>query len=184
MKRIFIAVRTNHEGSLMRMISSLRTLLGNENIKWVDPAGIHITLAFLGDTAEERIKILDRMLRARCAGFGDFDFILSGAGVFGGRSDPRVLWVGISQAERLHSLYDVISEGLRESGFEIEDRNFRPHLTLGRIKSVSDPERLRAVVKKYEGREFQKVRVKEIVLFESILKKTGPLYIPIGIYPL
>lgn len=184
MKRIFIAVRTDPEGDLMRMISSVRALLGNENIKWVDPAGIHITLAFLGDTAQERINILDRMLRERCAGFGDFDFVLSGAGVFGSRSDPRVVWVGVSRDERLHCLYDVIFEGLRESGYEVEDRQFRPHLTLGRVKSVSDPERLRSVIRKYEGHEFQKVMVREVILFESILQKTGPLYIPIGKYPL
>jgi len=184
MKRIFIAVRTNPEGDLRRMIASLMAILGNDRIRWVVPAFTHITLAFLGDTTEERIRILDSMLRERCAGFGDFDFVLSGAGVFGSRTDPRVLWIGISQAERLHSLHDVVSEGLRESGFEIEDRKFRPHLTIGRINSVSDPERLRSVIGKYDRTEFQKVRVKEIVLFESILQKTGPLYIQLGNYSL
>ena len=184
MKRIFIAVSTEPGGDLTRMMSSARALLGNENIKWVDPAGIHITLAFLGDTSADRIRILDGMLRERCAGFGDFDFVLSGTGVFGSKSDPRVIWIGVSQAERLHALYELVSVGLRETGFANEDRKFRPHLTIGRIKSVSDPERLRSVLRRYDGHEFQKVIVKELILFESILQKTGPLYIPIGKYPL
>jgi 2'-5' RNA ligase len=95
-----------------------------------------------------------------------------------------VIWIGVSQAERLHALYELVSGGLRETGFDIEDRKFRPHLTIGRIKSVSDPERLRSVLRRYDGHEFQKVIVKELILFESILQKTGPLYIPIGKYPL
>ena len=55
MKRIFIAVKVNPEGELLRMFSSLKAILGAENIKWVDPANIHLTLAFLGDTDEKRI---------------------------------------------------------------------------------------------------------------------------------
>lgn len=184
MRRIFIAVKTEPDGDLIRMISSVRAMLGTASIKWVDLSGIHITLAFLGNTSEEKLKDLDRMLREKCAGFGEFDFVLSGAGVFKSFSDPRVLWVGISQAERLSSLYDIIAEGLGGIGFEIEDRKFRPHLTIGRVKSVSDPAKLRSAIEKYKGVEFQTVRVKEVILYESILQKTGPLYIPLGKYSL
>ncbi len=184
MKRIFIAVKTEPDGDLIRMISSVRALLGTACIKWVDLSGIHITLAFLGDTSDEGIKVLDRMLREKCTGFGEFDFILSGAGVFKSYTDPRVLWVGISQADRLSSLYEIIAEGLGGTGFEIEERKFRPHLTIGRVKSVSDPARLRSAIEKYKGVEFQTVRVKEVILFESLLQKTGPLYIPLGKYPI
>lgn len=183
MRRIFIAVKTEPGGDLLRMISSVRTMLGTEKIKWVDLSGVHITLAFLGDTSEERIKVLDRMLREKCAGFGEFDFVLSGAGVFKSFTDPRVLWVGISQAEKLSFLYEIITEGLEGLGFEIENRKFRPHLTIGRVKSVSDPAGLRSAIEKYKGVEFQTVGVKEVILFESILQKTGPLYIPLGKYP-
>ena len=184
MRRIFIAVKTEPESDLVRMISSVRAMLGTEYIKWVDLSGIHITLAFLGDTSDERIKVLDSMLREKCTGFGEFDFVLSGAGVFKSFTDPRVIWVGISQAERLSSLYDIIAKGLGAAGFETEERKFRPHLTIGRVKSVSDPSRLRSAIEKYKSIDFQTVRVKEVILFESILQKTGPLYIPLGRYPL
>lgn len=184
MRRVFIAVRTDPADDLMKMLSSIKDHTINDRIKWVDPSGFHITLVFLGEIPGARIRMLDRMLREKCTGFGNFDFVLSGAGVFGSRSDPKVLWVGISQAERLYSLYEIISERLMESRFEIEDRKFRPHLTIGRVKSVSDPEGLRSLMNKYDGREFQKVSVKEIILFESILQKAGPLYTPLAVYPL
>jgi 2'-5' RNA ligase len=66
MKRLFIAVKIVPEGDLLRMISSVKASLGDESIKWVDPGNIHITLAFLGDTEEKKIKTLTRILDVAC----------------------------------------------------------------------------------------------------------------------
>lgn len=184
MKRIFIAVKVEPGAELLRMISSVKALLGAENIKWVDPVNIHLTLAFLGDTEEKRIRVLSSMLKDKCSGFGEFDFNLTGTGVFKNFWDPRVIWVGIQSQEKLSSLYDRIANGLKETGFEIEERQFKPHLTLGRVKSVRDTETLRTVLEKYKDVEFQKVEVKEIILFESILLQTGPIYKSLGIFAL
>lgn len=169
---------------LLRMISSVKALLGAENIKWVDPVNIHITLAFLGDTEEKRIKTLANMLKESCSGFQGFDFLLAGTGVFKNYRDPRVIWVGIKSQEKLSQLYDKIVKGLNKAGFGIEERQFRPHLTLGRIKSVKDTENLKKVLEKYRDIEFQKVEVKEVILFESILMQTGPIYKPLAKYQL
>ena len=184
MKRAFIAVKVEPGGELLRMISSFKALLGAENIKWVDPANIHITLAFLGDTEEKRIKNLGKMLKESCSGFREFDFLLAGTGVFKNYWDPRVIWVGIKSQEKLSRLYDKIVNGLNETGFGIEERQFRPHLTLGRVKSVKDTENLKTVLEKYSDTEFQKVEVKEVILFESILLQTGPIYKSLGRYSL
>jgi 2'-5' RNA ligase len=184
MKRAFIAVKVEPGGELLRMISSFKALLGAENIKWVDPANIHLTLAFLGDTEEKRIKSITSMLKERCTGFNEFDFILAGTGIFKNYWGPRVIWVGIRSSEKLIMLNNIITDGLRENGFEIEDRQFRPHLTLGRVKSVKDTENLKKVLEKYRDTEFQKVEVKEVILFESILMQTGPIYKPLGSYSL
>jgi RNA 2',3'-cyclic 3'-phosphodiesterase len=180
MKRVFIAVKVEPGGELLRMISSLKALLGAENIKWVDTANIHLTLVFLGDTEEKRIKILVSMLRERCTGFNEFEFILAGTGVFKNFRDPRVIWAGIQKSEKLLMLNNIITDGLKENDFEIEDRQFSPHLTLGRIKSVKDTENLKTVLERYMDTEFQKIEVKEVILFESILMQTGPLYKPLG----
>lgn len=184
MKRTFIALKVNPEGDLLRMISSIKSLLADENIKWVDPANIHLTLAFLGDTEEKRISILSGMLKERCTGFGEFGFTLAGAGVFKNFWDPRVIWVGIRSSEKLIMLYNVIAEGLKEEGFGIEERQFRPHLTLGRVKSYKDTENLKSVLEKYRDQQFQVVHVNEVILFESILMQTGPLYKALGYFTL
>jgi 2'-5' RNA ligase len=184
MKRAFIAVKVEPGGELLRMISSFKALLGAENIKWVDPANIHLTLAFLGDTEEKRIKSIARMLKEKCTGFNEFDFVLAGIGIFKNYRDPRVIWVGIQSSEKLAILNNIISEGLKSNGFRIEERQFRPHLTLGRVKSCKDTENLKSVLEKYRDTEFQKVEVKEVILYESILLQTGPIYKSLGIFSL
>ena len=184
MKRLFIALKAEPEGDLLRMFSSLKVLLGKESIKWVDPSNLHLTIAFLGDTEEKRIDFLKGMLAERCSGFGVFDFTLAGTGVFKNFRDPRVIWMGIRSAERLTTLYNIINEGLKNIGFKFEERQFRPHLTLGRIKSCRDTENLKSVLEKYRDQEFQTFHVNEVILFESILTQTGPIYNQLAKYHL
>ncbi len=184
MKRIFIAIKVNPEGELLRMFSSLKAALGAEKIKWVDPASIHLTLAFLGDMEEKRIRVLSSMLKEKCSGFGEFDFNLTGTGVFKNFRDPRVIWIGIQSSEKLSMLNNVITEGLKLNAFEVEERQFKPHLTIGRVKSVSDAENLKTVLERYMDNQYQIVHVNEVILFESILMQTGPIYKSLGKYPL
>ena len=182
MKRIFIAIKVNPEVELLRMFSSLKAILAEENIRWVDPVNLHLTLEFLGDTDEKKIAVLKSMLSNTCSGFGGFDFNLTGTGVFKNFRDPRVLWVGIQSAERLIQLNKNIAEGLKLNGFEIEEREFKPHLTLGRVKSLKETENLKILLESYRDVQFQIVQVSEVILYESILMQNGPIYKPLGIY--
>jgi len=184
MKRILIAVKVEAGAGLLRMISTFKALLANESIKWVDPVNVHITLAFLGDTEEKKIKTIAGTLEEICSGFAQFDFMLAGSGVFKNYRDPRVIWVGIKSPEKLYALEKKITEGLKSTGLFNEERQFRPHLTLGRVKSVMDTENLKNVLERYRDVEFQKVDAREVILYESILMQTGPLYKPLGKYML
>ena len=162
------------------MISTFRALLGNESIKWVDPGNIHLTLSFLGDTEEKKIKIISAVLKGKCAGFGEYDFVLKGTGVFKNYRDPRIIWVGIRSSEKLIKLNDIIMNGLIDAEFKTEDRPFKPHLTLGRIKSIKDINNLKIVLEEFQDTEIQNVHVKEVILYESILMQTGSLYKALG----
>jgi 2'-5' RNA ligase len=184
MKRVFIAVKVDPDAGLLRMISTLKSALAKENIRWVDPVNFHLTIAFLGDTEDGKIKILAGMLKDKCSGFYKFDFMLSGAGVFKNYRDPRIIRSGIKSSEKLYALENKIAEGLKSNGFLMEERQFKPHLTLGRVKSVTDTGNLKNILDRYRDIEFQKVEVKEVILFESILTLTGPIYKPLGSYSL
>jgi len=184
MKRIFIAIKIDPGKSLLKIHSSLKSVLGGEKIKWVDPANIHLTLSFLGDTEEERIKVAAIMLKQKCSGFGEFGFRLSGAGIFRNYNDPRVIWIGIEKPEKLICLSDIIKTGLVDTGFKTGERPFKPHITLGRIKFINDPDTLRKTLEPYQNTFVQEVQVSEVILYESILEPTGAVYIPVGKFKL
>jgi len=184
MKRIFIAAKVEPGETLLQMISSFKNGLSNDNVKWTKPDNIHITLLFLGDTEEEKIKVISIMLKERCEGTGKFELIIKGSGVFKNLNDPRVLWTGIEPSFELEHLNDLIVNGLKNTGVKIEDRPFKPHLTLGRIKTLKDKNILKSLLDNYQNSEIQKVPVGEVILYESILLQTGPVYQPIGIYKL
>jgi len=184
MKRIFIAVRIEPGEELLKMISSFKTVLKNESIKWTETSNTHITLVFLGDTEEKRIKEIDVILSGICCGFGSFDIILSGAGIFRSLSDPRIIWAGINNSKELTDLNKSISGRLRETGTHLEAKPFNPHLTLGRIKRLNDTQELSRQIENYKDKKIQKIRVSEIILFESILRPEGPVYTPLGRYSL
>jgi 2'-5' RNA ligase len=184
MKRIFIAIKIDPGKTLLRIHSSLKSVLGVERINWTDPANIHLTLAFLGDTGDDLIKVACIMLRQKCTGFGDFKFNLAGAGVFKNYRDPRIIWIGIAQNENLLQLSEKITTGLKDAGFKLEDRQFKPHITIGRIKSIKNSDTLRSAIEKYRDSYIQEVHAKEVILFESILRPTGPIYKPAGRFAL
>lgn len=184
MKRIFIAVKIEEDENFIRIVSSLRSALSEEPVKWTRTGNNHITLAFLGDTEEKVIAPLDSMLKARCVGTGKFEIILKGLGVFKNLRDPHVLWTGIEHSQKLEDLNSLIVKGLKEIEIRTEDRPFSPHLTLGRIKRLNDRDLLRSLIEKYHDTEIQKQAVSEVILYESILSQSGSIYNPLGRYKL
>jgi 2'-5' RNA ligase len=180
MKRIFIAIKVDPGQNLLKIHTSLKSILGGERINWTDIANIHVTLAFLGDTEDELIKVVSILLSQKCRGFGDFRFKISGTGVFKNYRDSKVIWAGIEHNVKLILLSDHIMNGLKDVGIKIESRQFKPHITLGRIKSITNPDVLKSTLEKYKETDIQEVHVKEVILYESILKPTGPVYKVLG----
>lgn len=184
MKRVFIGIKVATDKNFRKLVSSLKDELSDDSIKWTDPDNIHITLAFLGDTPEEKIELTDRMLRERCQDSGSFEMVLRGLGVFKNLRDAKILWAGMDQSEKLNELQASVTEGLKDAGIAIDDKPFSPHLTIGRIKHLSDKDKLKVLLLKYHSTEIQKIPVSEVTLFESILRQEGPLYKALATYKL
>jgi RNA 2',3'-cyclic 3'-phosphodiesterase len=184
MKRIFIAVKLDPGETLLSMLSAFRNALRDENIKWAETGNFHITLAFLGDTEEKKVKSVSRMLKEVCEGSESFEMVIKGAGLFRSLKEPRVIWTGIEPSLKLNELFYSIKTGLKDTGINIEDRIFSPHLTLCRIKSIKDAEQLKSLISGYSSMEIQKQEVTEVTLFESLLFHSGPVYKPLGKFAL
>jgi 2'-5' RNA ligase len=184
MIRIFIALKIEPGGILLESLSFLKHELRDESINWTKPENIHITLAFLGDTHENKILPISEMLTEKCKGFEPFGLTLKGTGVFRNYKDPRIIWIGILPSDRLIKLNSEIKNGLRSIDIKTEDRPFNPHITIGRIKRTGDPQALKSIIEVHQNSLFQMVQVDEAILFESILHQTGPIYKTINCFSL
>jgi 2'-5' RNA ligase len=102
-------------------------------LRWVRPENWHITLAFLGGVQESRLPELRERLARAAARAVPMERSLAGAGHFGGRA----LWVGVrGDRDRLGRLAESLSAAARRSHIAMEDRPYRPHLTLARARDA------------------------------------------------
>ena len=184
MKRIFIAIKNESGDRLNETVSDFMNVLRAERIRWTDPGNMHVTLAFPGNTRDDAVEGIKKMLESTCTGYGHFTLVIKGAGVFRSLKDPRVIWLGIEQSDMLDSLAGKVKSGLSALGIALEDRPFNPHLTLGRIKGLSDIGFLQALLDKYAGVTIFEQKVPEVILYESILMPEGPVYKPLGAFRL
>ncbi len=176
MKRLFIAIKIKPEPNLIKVYHDVKYHCQFSKVKWVDENLFHITLKFLGDTPEDKIKVVENAMEETVADFNSFSFDIQGVGVFGSYYRPRVIWFGLQKSDRLKALGSALVKELEKKGFENDRQNFVPHLTVGRIKYIQDKKRLQQVVDQYKNTYLQSVKVDRIILYESILKREGPQY--------
>lgn len=177
LKRLFIAFHIVPSETWTQELTNIRKHLQFENIGWTNPAQMHCTLKFLGETSAARIHEIGQAMTEAFSESKIFDVQLKSLGVFGSAYKPRVLWVGLEPLEAIKDLFFLLKIQLEKLGFEYDRQNFVPHITLGRIKSVADKESLRKLVDEYKNFCFQESRIGSIVLYESILHPQGPEYV-------
>jgi 2'-5' RNA ligase len=106
-------------------------------VRWVRMDALHVTLRFLGGTAEDRIEDIGRAVDAAAWAAAPFEVEIDGAGAFPAPGRPRALWLGIvGGAERLATLAGGLEDALVETGWPREARPFRAHLTVARTDGV------------------------------------------------
>lgn len=134
------AVRAAIGETIGRLRSELRERDGL--VRWVDAGSAHLTLKFLGPTAEEAVEGVGEAMRRALAGdaAGPLALSTSHVGFFPGPRVPRVVWLGLEgEVERLSALRDAIEEQIVPLGWPTEARPFAPHLTLGRLRPQASP---------------------------------------------
>jgi RNA 2',3'-cyclic 3'-phosphodiesterase len=148
------------------------------DIRWVKPENIHLTIVFLGDLQEQDISPIEREVEKVCSGAHPFDFRLKGFGVFPDRRRPRIFWVGLDgDIERVSTFKDALCERLAPFNIKEENRQFKPHLTLGRFKNPGRADaKLEEILKGHEDFSSPAFQSKELILFKSDLKPQGPVY--------
>lgn len=184
-KRLFLALSIEPvEPTLERMLLLKKQLRGYR-IKWVEEKNLHLTLFFFGDVIEEKIPVLRALIRSIINDCNVFDFSVTAPGLFKTQQEPKVLWLGINAPSSLYNLKTKIDQIVNTLGFDKEDKKYFPHLTLGRFapKQTFLPI-LQSTLNNIEFKSDIICSANKVILFESKLTPTGPIYTPIEIYML
>jgi len=141
--------------------------------RWVPPEQYHVTLRFIGETSPDGADRLAAQLDRVQA--PPVEVVPHGLDVLPSRRRPSVLIVGFERAEALLTLYETVSEVLESEGLEPEDRSYRPHVTLARVRDVS-AEAVHRFLNRHEAGDLPSFRAEAFHLYESTLTPEGAVH--------
>lgn len=177
--RLFLAVDPGDEARFA-IVDLLRSRIKEMPGRAVPPQHWHVTLRFLGGVGEAgRDKVTYAVDGAELG--SAFSVRWGGLGAFPKASKAAVLWVGADHGgDRLVELAKDLGQAVEDAGFGPEDRPFRPHLTLSRIRP---PEDVSDVI---EGVEAMGVtsKIDAVLLYRSHLGGSGARYELLERFPL
>jgi 2'-5' RNA ligase len=164
--RLFVAVPVPDKVS-----GHLRKLQNLAGCRASFPKEFHCTLRFLGETGEQDLSSIRKQLSF--ISFSSFDVRLDKTGFFPNEKKISVVWVGMQPAAPLIALQQKVSSAL--GGIGDDEKEFSPHLTIARIKEVSDRPALMDSIRVISPEPLS-WKVDEILLVESILTSNGAEY--------
>lgn len=149
-------------------------------VRWVDPQNIHVTLKFLGDVDSDRVDEINMAIDEATQGMSPFHLELKNLGVFPNLNRVNIIWVDVTgDLNRLTYLQKQIESNMEQLGFAREDRDFTPHLTLGRVRdyaSTDDHKKIGQVLSQTSFASAQIITVNSVNLVKSQLTNTGAIY--------
>jgi 2'-5' RNA ligase len=146
------------------------------DVRWVAINSIHLTLKFLGEVEPALIQDLSEALEKASVSEGTLALRLHGLGCFPNQKNPRVIWCGIEgDTDGLARLQQKVEAVCQQFGFAPEDRPFRPHLTLGRVRGKRNLQPLLDCIKIDSERECS-FDADCYHVYKSTLKPHGAVY--------
>lgn len=181
LRRIFLALvpeglGENHE--LKHLLGKFKRTLAEQDrdVKWTLRENWHVTLLFLGDLVEEQARRAQEILTSWRPPRRGLELELQGVGAFPQTAEARVLWLGVARQQELLDLQSLLESVYLREGFEVDEREYHPHLTLARFRNpLNATELVKLGGRKFFGRYW----VKEVVLYESVLQGHYPKYLPL-----
>jgi RNA 2',3'-cyclic 3'-phosphodiesterase len=182
--RLFVAIEISEElrNAVELRIESIRGKLPAAS--WLKPEALHLTLAFLGEQAEDKVEGIAGALPGAVATHERFAVQSAGAGFFPHHRSPRVGWIALEPPEPFAGLASSVREALEFAGIRFDAKRFVPHLTVCRIRSrwrQADTEAFMQTLGDLDASPFE---VREVVLFSSELKQSGAVHTILHRFPL
>ncbi len=149
----------------------------------VPPGNLHFTVKFLGEVAAEHIEEIALQLAKVAERHARFSVSLRGAGAFPSPDFARVVWVGVEDNAAFVSLVRDVREQL--AAFRSEDHvALQIHLTVARVRPPKSKEQLAYVIRQFSAEGFGSFVAERMVLYESVLQKSGAAYRAVRTFPL
>ena len=151
-------------------------------VKWVSQENLHITLKFLGDVEKRQIPEIEEKARKTATRTEPFEINIDKLSGFPNPGFPKVIWYGSSSPpSEIFHLHENLEGRMEDLGFEAEDRDYVPHITLGRTKDDDSGkvEQLGSYLKKRDFSDSWTVTIDHLTLMKSQLKSSGPVYDPL-----
>lgn len=174
--RAFVAVEINAgvRAQLAQVLERLRAV--GARVGWVAPENIHLTLVFLGNVFRAQVAGLGEALDRAAAGCPAFEFQVGGLGYFGAPQAPRVVWAGVAEQPALEALQRAAAAAVAAAGIRLEERPFKAHLTLGRVRSRQGADALTSALCSTTNTAFGSVPVRRMLFMRSELGHQGVRY--------
>lgn len=146
-------------------------------VKWVKKENVHLTLTFLGNVLKEKLDKMIVAIDEANFSFNKFEIEIKNLGGFPNLNKPRVIWVGIDdQTQGLSKIKTSLDEIFRKFEIELENRPFKPHVTLGRVKFLRGTNPFLNQIVDKKNISFGKMIVDGVRIYKSELTSEGPRY--------
>jgi len=178
--RVFVAIRVPGDvrQQVLKLLDELRARVPRQGVRWTQPRNMHLTLRFIGNVPVGDLDAVKDAVRASAKGIGPFRLRPAEPGCFPHDRDPRVLWVGLhGDLGALHRLQQAVSDRTASWGPN-EERDFHPHLTLGRVvtRRREDLARIAAGLSGVRTGIDAGWQVEAVELIQSVLSPGGSEY--------
>lgn len=181
--RTFVGIQIPHGGELLDALLDDRELQACP-VRWSLPDNLHITLAFLGEVPGHMLKEMWPLLAGAVSGLRSFPVAFTGPRPFPGPANPRIVAVEVRDVKGpLTSLQSAVAAACAQAQVPIDERSFRPHVSLGRLRLPLLRGQASALAMALQGREWPVVEsffVQSVSAFRSDLFPDGARYVVVG----
>ena len=146
---------------------------------WVRSETQHLTLAFLGEQPESLLTTLAPLVESSLADIPRFEGRLHGCGFFPNPRHARVGWIGAAPEDKFRAIADAVRDAVKAAGIELDRNDFRPHLTLFRIRDRWPPASIEIFSAALRDHESAPFTVDGVTLFSSQLTPKGAIHTPL-----
>lgn len=173
-QRLFVGLPVSAEikEKIQPLLAKLKKTGADLNL--VSLKNLHFTLKFLGEVQEEKISEIKEKLTFLAQKESKFVIKIKGVSAFSSGSRITAVFIG-TESKELLSLMKTIDSTL--SYLKNDDRKTDiAHLTLARVKSERNQDKLQKVIFQFKDQDFGKMEVEYFVLYSSELTPQGSIY--------